>query len=325
MPNQPFTRPTQSPGTARPGQRRALLLVNPNSRRGGEADLHSIVERLESASFSVLLKKSKSADDCMEQLEAHGADVDLVMVAGGDGTISAVAEALYRFGKPLAIVPLGTANDLARSLAIPDDPDMAADLVLAGSLRPIDLGVVNGHYFFNAVNIGLGTEITHQLTPDLKRSWGVFSYLKAFWASVSRQRAFAATITVDGQRFRQRSIHITIGNGRYYGGGNVVDDQAEIDNGKLCLYSLKPLSLWRLLVLAPLLRLGKQRLADEETFVLSGQRIRVETGKSLEVHADGEGVGRTPADLEVLPKALLVYAPPRRDSVLERFTNGLNS
>src|SRR5690606_23377428 len=116
MPKQAITGPTDATSAVRPAHRRALLIVNPNGRRGGEADLQSIVERLEAASVSVLLKESKSPEHCLEQLEAHGTEVDLVMVAGGDGTISAVGEALYRFGKPLAIVPLGTANDLARSL-----------------------------------------------------------------------------------------------------------------------------------------------------------------------------------------------------------------
>lgn len=288
--------------------RKALLIVNPHSRRGGEADLGAVVDLLQDSGFQVLRRDSNSPAQCAREIDEHGDELELVIVAGGDGTVSSVAESVYRHQKPLAILPLGTANDLARSLSIPDDLLEVGQLVVNGRVRRIDLGSVNGRYFFNAVNIGLGTQVTRQLSQKEKKAWGVFSYLKAFWATLARKNAFRANITVDGRRYRQHSIHMTIGNGRYYGGGNVVEQNAQIDSGMLCLYSIKPQRRLKLILLAPLLRLGKQRLA-KRTFSEMGRRIEVHTSPRLEIHADGESAGYTPAIVEVLPQALDVYAP----------------
>jgi diacylglycerol kinase (ATP) len=311
------------PSVASHVPRRALLIVNPNSRRGSEADLHAVVELLEDSGYEVTTRESTSADECARELERRCDDLDLVIVAGGDGTISSAAASLYRHNKPLAILPLGTANDLARSLSIPDDLETAGRLVVDNQLRRIDLGVVNGHYFFNAVNIGLGTQITHKLSKGIKKVWGIFSYFRAFWSALSQQHAFKVTITVDGHVYRQRSIHLTVGNGRYYGGGNIVDQSAEIDSGDLCLYSIKPQPTWKLISLAPLLRLGRQRLA-KQAFSICGKHIEVSTSTPLEVHADGELVTHTPAKLEIIPQALAVFAPPKPDAGLETINGGMH-
>lgn len=289
--------------------RKALLIVNPHSRRGGEADLQAVIDLLWESGFEVLRRESSSPEQCAREIDEHGDDLALVIVAGGDGTISSVAPSLYRHQTPLAILPLGTANDLARSLSIPDDLLAAGQLVVNGELRRIDLGRVNTRLFFNAVNIGLGSQVSRQLSQEDKKTWGVFSYLRAFWTTLARKNAFRTNISVDGRRYSQRSIHITVGNGRYYGGGNIVEQEAEIDSGVLSLYSIRPQRRLKLVFLAPLLRLGKQRLA-KRTFSEMGHRIVIQTSPRLEIHADGEFAGYTPAKLEVLPGALSVYAPP---------------
>ncbi|MCW8193811.1 lipid kinase [Proteobacteria bacterium 005FR1] len=302
-------------------QKKALLVINPNSRRGSEANLEAVLELLRDSGYDVTVRESQSAEECAQNLEAMCDDLDLVIVAGGDGTVSSAAASVYQHNKPLAILPLGTANDLARSLSISDDLEAAGRLVTENQLRRIDLGVVNEHYFFNAVNIGLGTKITHHLTKDIKKAWGVFSYLRALWISVAKQNAFKVKVTVDGKVFHERSIHLTIGNGRYYGGGNVVDHDAEIDSGDLCLYSIRPQPNWKLFLLAPLLRLGRQSLA-KNTFSKCGKKIEVVTAKPLEVHADGELVTYTPAKLEIIPQALTVYAPPKQGAAMDTIRSG---
>lgn len=298
---------------AQPLARKALLIVNPHSRRGGETDLQAVTALLQESGFEVLRRESSSPEQCAREIDERGDQIALVIVAGGDGTVSSVAESLYRHQKPLAILPLGTANDLARSLSIPGDLLAAGQLVANGELRRIDLGRVNTRFFFNAVNIGLGSQVSRQLSKSEKKVWGVFSYLRAFWATLARKNAFRASISVDGRRYSQRSIHITVGNGRYYGGGNIVEQNAEIDSGALYLYSIKPQRRLKLIFLAPLLRLGKQRLA-KRTFSTTGRRIEIHTSPQLEIRADGEFAGYTPAKLEVIPQALSVYAPPLETS-----------
>lgn len=287
---------------------RGLLIINPQSRYGGEADINAGIDLLKSAGFQLTQVESKSAKNTAELIDKYSSKIDLVIIGGGDGSISSAAESLYRHQLPFAILPLGTANDLARSLGMTNDVMDAFNNIAANNRRKINLGVVNGRYFFNAAHIGLGVDVTHELTPELKKQWGVFSYLKAVFAAFKSNRSFRVSITVDGNPRRLRSIQLGIGNGRYYGGGNIIDDNSTIQDGQLCLYNLPPLSFWKLLILGPLLRAGKQRMVNQ-IFCTAGQRIEIKTSKPREIHADGEPVSTTPAIFEVIPEALEVILP----------------
>lgn len=288
--------------------RTALLIVNPNSRSGSDADMQEGIALLEAAGIQLINTTSNSAEQTRRLIVEHCRTIDLVILGGGDGTISSAAPALYQHQLPFAILPLGTANDLARSLGMSGDLLEAFQLIVKNHRSRMNLGVVNGHYFFNAANIGLGVRVTHELTPEIKKQWGVFSYLAAVFAALKKNRKFRATIRVDGKPYKVSSIQLAVGNGRYYGGGNVIDEYSTIDDGKLCLYSVPPLTLWELLTLAPLLRNGKQRLTDK-IFTASGQRIEINTSRLREIHADGEPVSITPALFEVIPEALEVIRP----------------
>ena len=287
---------------------RAILLVNPNSRSATATDLDAGLASLREAGLEVEVIESDSAAESRRAIVERRAQLDLVIIAGGDGTISSCAGVLRECDLPLAILPLGTANDLARSLGI-DDLRQAFAAIRARHFQPIDLGTVNGHYFFNVANLGLGVKVTQELTPEVKERWGVFSYLKALCAALARSDQFRVKLAIDGKRYAMRSIQLAVGNGRFYGGGNVVDDAARINDATLFLYSLRPQRVWELLTLAPLLRGGRHHLA-ERVFNATGKRIEIETSPTaMEIHADGEPVTQTPATFTVLPAALKVIVP----------------
>ena len=284
---------------------RALLIVNPNSRRGAEADISEGIELLKSAGFELIEIESKSAQHTSELINQHANEIDMIIIGGGDGSVSSAAEAIYRHQITLAILPLGTANDLARSLGLPKDLLDVFKIIANNKCRKIDLGSFDGRYFFNAANIGLGTKVTHELTPEIKKRWGVLSYLRAAFSAFKKNRAFRATIIVDGTHYCVRSIQLAVGNGRFYGGGNIIDENAVIDDGVLKLYSLPPQTLWELLRTAPWLRLGKQRQL-ERTFAKTGRRIEINTHPRREIFADGESAGNTPVVFEIIPQAITV-------------------
>lgn len=289
--------------------RQALLIINPKARQDAGVQLDEGIAHLEQAGIEVERLLSKSPEDSRRAVLDRKDHLDLVIVGGGDGTISSMAGTLHECGLLLAILPLGTANDLARSLGLCNGLEEAFDAIISGERQWIDLGMVNDNYFFNVAHLGLGVQVTEELTDDVKKQWGVFSYLKAFFAAIARIKQFKATITADGVPHHQRSIQIAIGNGRYYGGGNVIDENKRINDGKLSLYSLRPQKVWDLLTLAPLLRDGRQRY-DARVFNLQAESINVSTGrKVMAIHADGEPVTQTPADFRVLPNALEIMAP----------------
>ncbi len=288
-------------------QRRALLLINRKSRQG-DTDLQAALCVLKAQGIELIEEYGDSAGQVAALIERHGDAVDCVIIGGGDGTLNCAVRSLVEADLPLGILPMGTANDLARTLGIPIDLVKACEVIGAGKLLRIDLGRVNGQYFFNAASIGLGAQVTRQLTSEVKSRWGVLGYARTVYDAAKIARTFSATITCDGRSEHVRSMQIAVGNGRFYGGGMNISHDAAIDDQRLDLYSLKPLSLWQLIKLAPALRAGRHRDL-ESVLVLRCREIEVHTDKPKSVTTDGELTTRTPAYIKVVPQALSVYVP----------------
>lgn len=287
--------------------KRALLIINRKSR-SGTADVDAAIERLKHAGIQLLPIKLDQPGKIAALIRQHAGDVDCVIVGGGDGSMNAAAEALIDTGLPLGVLPMGTANDLARTLSIPADLERASEVIGNGVLHRIDLGCVNGHYFFNVANIGLGAEVTDHLSPELKQRWGVLSYARSMAKAIKSFRPFHADIVCDEQRFRVRSIQIAVGNGRHYGGGMTIAETACIDDRRFFLYSIAPLSIWELLRFAPALRAGRFE-GHHPVDVVQGRHIEIRTRKAMPVTADGEVVTRTPAVFEMRAGAVSVFVP----------------
>ncbi len=286
---------------------RALLLVNRLSREG-DADLAAGLELLTRRGFSFTELYTTDPQAIAGLLRRHLREAELVIVGGGDGTLNTAAQVLVESGLPLGILPMGTANDLARTLGIPASLEDACRLIAAGRTHRIDLGKVNERYFFNAASIGLAVRVTHHLSPEVKGRWGILAYPRALLAALRENRAFHAEILCDGRRLRQRSIQVTIGNGRHYGGGLTIAEDAEIDDHCLNLYTLAPQSFWQLLRLAPALRRGTAGRRPGVK-LMSGQDIVVRTRHPYPVDTDGELTTRTPAHFRVAADALPVFVP----------------
>jgi diacylglycerol kinase (ATP) len=189
--------------------------------------------------------------------------VTMVVLGGGDGTLNSAAPALAESGLPLGILPMGTANDLARTLEIPADLVSAAQIIVDGHVRRIDLGDVNAKPFFNVASLGLSTRMTQELTTDVKQRWGAFGYALATFRALSQTRPFSAEVRSQGGVRKALTLQISVGNGRHYGGGMTVEEDAEIDDGCLNLYSLEFDQLWKLALVYPAFRKGRQGLWKE--------------------------------------------------------------
>lgn len=282
----------------------ALLAVNTHSSRGQAAE--PFVRALERGGLA--LRREEWPDDLGSLIRGLREQIGSVILGGGDGTMNAASAALHDTGLPLGILPLGTANDLARTLGIPDEPEAAAAVILSGRTRVLDLGCVNGHLFFNVASLGLSVDITRRLSRLMKRRFGVFAYPAAAAAVLATASRFHATLSVDGQATAVRTMQISVGNGRYYGGGMVVDAGAEIDDGMLHVYSLEPARRWRLLLMARAFRAGDHERLDEVR-TLQSDRVTIDTRRPRRISADGEIVTQTPARFTVLRKAVTVFAP----------------
>lgn len=288
---------------ARP--RKALLV-----RNGGKPDgwVAPVARRLAAANVAVADFPTDSPEACREAISSKGAACDLIIVAGGDGTLSGAAPALIEAGKPLGVLPLGTANDLARTLALPLEPLRAADVIAAGRTRRIDLGTANGKPFFNVASVGLAADMADTLQTNEKRALGRLAYAAAAARVLLRARQFHAEVEVGDCTLHTHSYQIAIGNGRYHGGGVAVREDAEIDDGKLMLYSLEPGSLWKVALLAPLFRRG-EHVRWNEVSTATGSAMMIRTDRPMPVNLDGDLATETPLELGLLPEAIEVFAP----------------
>jgi diacylglycerol kinase (ATP) len=290
--------------------RQALLLVNrkgTGARRCRERIAEG-VRVLAAAGIAAEPELLPDPERIPELVLQGGRGKDLLILGGGDGTLSHALDAVLATRLPLGILPMGNANDLARTLGIPAEPAAACRVIAEGRLRRIDVGEINGTHFFNVASMGLSVRIARRLTRDRKERWGVLAYLGCAWEAAHEQRSFHAKITCDGVAVEVRTMQVAVGNGRYYGGGMTIVDDAAIDDARLDLYALPRLRGWRLAVLLPVLRWGLHRPIDS-ILSLHGHQIDVETSRPMTVNVDGEMRAHTPARFRVVPGALSVFVP----------------
>lgn len=296
------------PGTAS-HPRKALLLVNPHARRGAQ-QARQARQALIQAGFLLQEPDSDDRRSFGELIHHFQHQVDLVIIGGGDGTLNAAAQALIQCDLPLGILPLGTANDFARTLGIPASLPEAVRIIAAGQRRNVDLGEVNGHLFLNVSSVGFSASLARNLTAAAKKKWGTLGYALAALRLLRQSRPFSATLQVDGQQLPIKTVQFSVGNGRFYGGGMTIEKDAAPDDGRLDAYSLEVRHWWQILALFPALRRGTQgRWGSVRT--LSGTQFTLHTRRAHDINADGEIIGRTPAHFRLIPAAIAVFAPEK--------------
>ncbi|MEZ5824079.1 MAG: YegS/Rv2252/BmrU family lipid kinase [Geminicoccaceae bacterium] len=289
---------------SKPSHKSCLLLVNQASRSGEEA-LGTASALLREAGFDV--ERPDIPDPEASRAAIAASDTELIVVGGGDGTISSVAGALIEARKTVGLLPLGTANDLARSLGIPASLNEAVDVIARGVARPVDIGIVNGRYFFNAVTVGLGPEVREFHENSEKQLLGVLNYPRAILRTMRDRTYFKAEIIADGKTRHARFLHIGIVNGRYHGGGLPAHRDATIYDGVLHLYAVRAATPLRYLRLLPSLLTGRH--GNEDLLRMDGETIRVTTKKPMPATGDGEVVAETPLELTCRPAALTMMVP----------------
>ncbi len=288
--------------------RRALLVANPGSRRGSAA-LSPVESVFAERGIELVPIDTSDRETLTDRLCDHAAGADLIVAVGGDGTVNSVAAATFRTGLPLGLIPAGTANDLARTLGLPLDPAEAARVIAAGRLKAIDLGDVNGTFFFNVASLGLSVKLADKLSGVSKRRWGRLGYLWALVRALAEARPFHAAITgEDGHTILVKTLQIAVGNGRHYGGGMVVEQGADINDGQLDLYSLEFKAVWKLMTIAGSFPAGRHGLSPEVR-TLRGRQFEIATRRVRPINMDGEVLGATPAVFTVHPDAIRMIVP----------------
>jgi diacylglycerol kinase (ATP) len=284
-----------------------LVLANPKSGRAAQG-LDAALDVFAEADAGFQLARPASVDAMKEAIRTRGPGFDAIVIAGGDGTVNTAAGAVAEIDRPMGILPFGTANDLAHTLGVPISPTAAADVIVAGHSRRIDLGHVNDQVFLNAASLGLPVTVAQSQDPDLKRRLRGFSYIIATIRALRTIRRFTVRITVDGQKSELKALQVTVGNGERFGGGMRVGSSPAIDDGLLDVFAIEAETLADLIHAAPAIRFGLQD-SNPITRTFRGSEVRIETNRPMPINTDGEISTETPADFSVQRGALAVFVP----------------
>lgn len=290
-------------------RKRALVLLAAGKLRE-RPDLSKAMTVFSDAGIDAELRASDDFARLVAEAEQAIEDVDLLVAAGGDGTVRTVARLAERSGLPLGLLPLGTANDFARTIGLPANLERAAGIIVDGRTARVDVGVVNDHLFLNVASIGLSESVARHLTGERKRRWGVLSYALAFRDAVRASRTFSVEITCDGRSETLKVIQVGVANGRFHGGGMEVSPDARIDDGRLRAYAIESQPVGKLMVMAASIKVRAHGLWDGIRW-FEGRHIELRTTRPKRVNADGELVTKTPATIEIRPKAITVFVAPQ--------------
>lgn len=286
--------------------RTALLIINRRSRRGAKK-AKLAVEFLRELHVRVIEKVARHSSEISGIVREHGDDADVVVIGGGDGTINAALAEFVESPRTLGMLPLGTANNFARTVGIPLDLKGACELIVHGKAAMVDVGKVNDRYFLTTASIGLSVRATHELSRESKRRWGRLAYVGAMVRAVRDFDPFEAELILPGRRLRTRTVQIVVGNGLYYGTKLRVAEDAQIDDNRLDVLSVEATGLWQLLKIFPSLKIGDHEKRDD-VLTLRTSELRIETSWPRKIDIDGELAASTPATFRVLPGALRVIA-----------------
>ena len=293
---------------------KARVICNPASG-GGDYDPDEIRAELEGLEVEWI--ETDGPDDAKKAAEEW--QEGLLIVAGGDGTINDVVNGLGRAGFPedvtLGILPAGTGNDLAATLCIPEDHDLAEDVILQNRGRRLDVARVRSEgigerFFINVATGGLGAEISSVNDEELKKRWGKLSYLRASLEVARNFDVRKLTLYLDGERREVEAVNVAVGNCRYTGGGWPATPKANPEDGLLDVVIIETLGAGELLGLAPAALAEFDYLDKDGIFFARAKDVYVETHPGLEFTADGEVIGDEPAEFSVIPGALKVLVGP---------------
>ncbi len=286
------------------------LLINANSRRGKEA-FDDAIAALKKA--RIPLKRAVAVSDKDETAQLLREEVEdgarLVIVGGGDGTLSYCAELLAGTQTAMAVLPLGTGNTWARSLGLPIDLAKAAEVIAKGHIENSDVGRVNGHVFLNSVALGLSCEIAQSLDKKTKSKLGLMAWPVVGARVLWKHKPLQIEVISSERTYRVRTHQILIVNGRYVAGPITAAPDASIQDATLDVFTLGG-AKFRSLIKTSWKWMRGQHLQDAQTKFFSTQRVQIRSmRKPIDVAVDGEIEFQTPLDIDVWPGALKVVVP----------------
>jgi lipid kinase YegS len=282
-----------------------------NGKAAGNDTLRAAVSRQQAIGHTIEVRVTLEKGDARRFASETG-EVDLLIAAGGDGTLNEVVHGLMDLPEAarsvLGMVPLGTANDFAAACGIARDPEQALALCLEGRAVPVDVGKANEHWFLNAASIGFGAEITATTPPELKHLLGPAAYAVMGAILAMNVHHYRGRLTLPNREITGSGPVAIVGNGRQAGGGVQVTPRARIDDGLLDVLAVRNIPAMALLTAAREL----QELSPDGEYISYWQTPWAEahTEEAIPVNLDGEPMQFSNVRYEAVPRAIRLIVPP---------------
>ena len=291
-----------------------LVIHNPTSGRRRRRFVDQTVEALEKAGAEVERYATTGPADATRFLLEQTIRWQAVVAAGGDGTVNEVANGLRQsngatLSCPLGVIPVGTANVLARELSLPSSPDRIASTLLSAPAQPVYTSRVNDQRFLLMVGAGFDAQVVHGVDLQLKRRVGKAAYVLAALAALPRWGASRYTLDVDGTVYETASAIVS--HGRLYGGSFVLAPEASLGKRELAVVLFDAPS--RRSFVGSAFAFARNRLASSRHVrVVTGQRVEIRGEENEPLQIDGDAAGLLPAVIEMEEEPLWVVAPAGR-------------
>jgi diacylglycerol kinase (ATP) len=285
---------------------KAMIIANPNA--GSSSDFKERLPEIQ----SILERRFTDVDVLWTEKEGDGAawvldhahDWDIVIASGGDGTVHEIGGAVAQIeGKRPAfgILPGGTCNDFARAVGMDMDPVAAAKQISMNSVNPTDVGFADGRYFLNFWGIGLITQASASINPDLKKGVGRFSYyLSALQQITTEPSKFQLHLKSDAYEYNGEAVLLLVSNGPFTGGIRAFFPASRVDNGVLDVLIVEALNIGSIAALVETKLMGTA-VESEGLHYFQTDRLTVSCEPEQEIDCDGERGMQTPSSIQLLP------------------------
>ena len=304
------------PVNDQPPARRLLIIFNPAAGLRRRRRLEAVLRHLRARGCAAEVRETTAPGDAERfAAAADPARYDVLVVAGGDGTVNEAVNGLGDVRLPFAILPLGTANVLAAEIGLARDPEQVAAAIAHGQPQPVTLGAANGRRFILMAGVGFDAHVVAGVSTPVKRWLGKGAYVLAMLRQLWRYGFPRYQVAIDGASHTAGSV--LVANARFYAGRFVAAPAADLRSPTLqvCLFERSG----RLAAIGYALALFTGRLPRLASYrILTAERLQIDGPQGEPVQGDGDVIATLAARIEALPAALALIYPPGRERVEPR-------
>ncbi|TQS71918.1 diacylglycerol kinase [Ornithinibacillus gellani] len=292
--------------------RKARIIYNPTSgREAFKKELPAVLEKLEQAGYEASTHATTGEGDAIEAAkQAVERRFDIVIAAGGDGTINEVINGIAEqpFRPKLGIIPTGTTNDFARALHIPRDIKKAVEIIVSDQTMLLDIGKVNEHYFMNIAGGGKLTELTYEVPSKLKTMLGQLAYYMKGIEMLPSLRPIHTRIEYDGNVVDEDIMLFLVSNTNSVGGFEKLAPDAILNDGLFDVLILRKTNLAEFIRIVTMALRGAH-LEHDNVIYTRAKHIKVNTEEKMQLNIDGEFGGMLPGEFLNLQQHIEFFVP----------------